>query len=55
MFSRLRRPVRPSSSQSRCERATYFPAPAPARDTTVDLLVIGSGTGMAAALAARER
>lgn len=30
------------------------PAPAPARDTTVDLVVIGSGTGMAAALAARE-
>jgi succinate dehydrogenase/fumarate reductase flavoprotein subunit len=27
----------------------------PVRDTTVDLLVIGSGTGMAAALAARER
>ncbi|GLY65470.1 3-ketosteroid-delta-1-dehydrogenase [Amycolatopsis taiwanensis] len=30
-------------------------APAPARDTSVDLLVIGSGTGMAAALAAAER
>ncbi len=29
-------------------------APAPAHDTSVDLLVIGSGTGMAAALAARE-
>ncbi|WP_219418196.1 3-ketosteroid-delta-1-dehydrogenase [Pseudonocardia nigra] len=28
--------------------------PAPARDMTVDLLVIGSGTGMAAALAAHE-
>ncbi|HET8994198.1 MULTISPECIES: 3-ketosteroid-delta-1-dehydrogenase [unclassified Rhodococcus (in: high G+C Gram-positive bacteria)] len=27
----------------------------PARDTTVDLLVIGAGTGMAAALAANER
>ncbi|MDA3644013.1 3-ketosteroid-delta-1-dehydrogenase [Saccharopolyspora indica] len=31
------------------------PAPTPARDTTVDLVVIGSGTGMAAALAAHER
>ncbi|MEV6233210.1 3-ketosteroid-delta-1-dehydrogenase [Saccharopolyspora shandongensis] len=30
------------------------PAPAPAHDTTVDLVVAGSGTGMAAALAARE-
>ncbi|MER5390793.1 3-ketosteroid-delta-1-dehydrogenase [Saccharopolyspora sp. NPDC002686] len=30
------------------------PAPTPARDTTVDLVVIGSGTGMAAALAANE-
>ncbi|MEU8818693.1 3-ketosteroid-delta-1-dehydrogenase [Actinoplanes sp. NPDC048796] len=29
-------------------------APAPAHDATVDLVVIGSGTGMAAALAARE-
>ena len=31
------------------------PALTPARDTTVDLLVIGAGTGMAAALAANER
>ncbi|GAA1267261.1 3-ketosteroid-delta-1-dehydrogenase [Pseudonocardia aurantiaca] len=30
-------------------------APVAARDITVDLLVIGSGTGMAAALAAKER
>ncbi|MEV0084916.1 3-ketosteroid-delta-1-dehydrogenase [Saccharopolyspora sp. NPDC050642] len=30
------------------------PAPAPAHDTIVDLVVAGSGTGMAAALAARE-
>ena len=30
------------------------PAVTPAHDTTVDLLVIGSGTGMAAALTARE-
>lgn len=34
--------------------ATPVPPVTPARDTTVDLLVIGSGTGMAAALAARE-
>src|SRR5690606_38687769 len=33
---------------------TPVPAVTTARDTTVDLLVIGSGTGMAAALAARE-
>ena len=32
-----------------------IPAGSPARDTTVDLLVVGSGTGMAAALAANER
>jgi 3-oxosteroid 1-dehydrogenase len=32
-----------------------IPAGIPIRDTTVDLLVIGSGTGMAAALAAAER
>lgn len=31
------------------------PVPEPARDTDVDLLVIGSGTGMSAALAAREQ
>jgi succinate dehydrogenase/fumarate reductase flavoprotein subunit len=31
------------------------PPPVAARDTVVDLLVIGSGTGLAAALAARER
>lgn len=31
------------------------PAPAEAHDTNVDLLVIGSGTGMAAALAAHEQ
>lgn len=31
------------------------PAPEPARDTDVDLLVIGSGTGMSAALAGREQ
>lgn len=31
------------------------PAPETAHDTTVDLLVIGSGTGMAAALAAHEQ
>jgi len=30
------------------------PAPTPAHDTTVDLVVVGSGTGMAAALAAHE-
>jgi len=34
---------------------TEPPVPVAARDTTVDLLVIGSGTGMAAALAAKER
>ena len=33
---------------------TPLPAVTPARDTTVDLLVIGSGTGMAAALTAHE-
>lgn len=32
-----------------------IPVGSPVRDTTVDLLVIGSGTGMAAALAANER
>jgi 3-oxosteroid 1-dehydrogenase len=32
-----------------------IPAGLPLRDTTVDLLVVGSGTGMAAALAAAER
>jgi 3-oxosteroid 1-dehydrogenase len=31
-----------------------IPAGLPVRDTTVDLLVVGSGTGMAAALAAKE-
>jgi succinate dehydrogenase/fumarate reductase flavoprotein subunit len=34
---------------------TTIPAGLPVGDTTVDLLVIGSGTGMAAALAAHER
>jgi len=32
-----------------------IPAGSPVRDTAVDLLVVGSGTGMAAALAAAER
>jgi 3-oxosteroid 1-dehydrogenase len=32
-----------------------IPADLPIRDTTVDLLIVGSGTGMAAALAAAER
>ena len=32
-----------------------IPAGLPIADTTVDLLVVGSGTGMAAALAAAER
>jgi succinate dehydrogenase/fumarate reductase flavoprotein subunit len=32
-----------------------IPAGAPVADTTVDLLVVGSGTGMASALAANER
>jgi 3-oxosteroid 1-dehydrogenase len=31
-----------------------IPAGLPVRDTTVDLLIVGSGTGMAAALAAKE-
>ncbi|MEV0700285.1 3-ketosteroid-delta-1-dehydrogenase [Saccharopolyspora sp. NPDC050389] len=35
--------------------ASTPPAPAPAQDMIVDLVVIGSGTGMAAALAAREQ
>jgi succinate dehydrogenase/fumarate reductase flavoprotein subunit len=34
--------------------STTIPAGLPVADTTVDLLVVGSGTGMAAALAARE-
>ncbi len=34
--------------------ATTIPATAPVGDTTVDLVVVGSGTGMCAALAARE-
>ena len=34
--------------------ATTIPAGLPVRDTTVDLLIVGSGTGMAAALAAHE-
>ena len=35
--------------------ADQLPAPTPAQDLTVDLLVVGSGTGMATALAAKER
>jgi 3-oxosteroid 1-dehydrogenase len=35
--------------------SSTIPAGLPVRDTTVDLLVVGTGTGMAAALAARER
>ncbi len=35
--------------------STTLPAGLPVADTCVDLLVVGSGTGMAAALAARER
>ncbi|WP_211279205.1 3-ketosteroid-delta-1-dehydrogenase [Mycobacterium europaeum] len=35
--------------------STTIPAGLPVSDTTVDLLVIGSGTGMAAALAAHDR
>src|SRR3954454_4081032 len=31
-----------------------IPARSPVRDTVVDLLIVGSGTGMAAALAAKE-
>ena len=34
---------------------TEIPAPVQAKDCTVDLLVVGSGTGLATALAARER
>ena len=34
--------------------STTIPAGLPVADTTVDLLIVGSGTGMAAALAARE-
>ncbi|WP_197501152.1 3-ketosteroid-delta-1-dehydrogenase [Mycobacterium sp. 852002-51057_SCH5723018] len=37
------------------QRSTTIPAGLRVADTSVDLLVIGSGTGMAAALAARER
>ena len=36
-------------------RQRTIPAGLPVSDTTVDLLVVGSGTGMAAALAAHER
>jgi 3-oxosteroid 1-dehydrogenase len=36
-------------------RPATIPDGLPVRDTTVDLLVVGSGTGMAAALAAAER
>ena len=35
--------------------SSTIPTGLPVRDTTVDLLVVGSGTGMAAALAAHER
>jgi succinate dehydrogenase/fumarate reductase flavoprotein subunit len=35
--------------------STTIPTGLPVRDTTVDLLVVGSGTGLAAALAAQER
>lgn len=35
--------------------ATTIPTGLPVRDTTVDLLIVGSGTGMAAALAAHDR
>jgi 3-oxosteroid 1-dehydrogenase len=35
--------------------STTIPAGVPVTDTTVDLLVVGSGTGMAAALTANER
>ena len=34
--------------------STTIPAGLPVADTCVDLLVVGSGTGMAAALAAHE-
>jgi 3-oxosteroid 1-dehydrogenase len=43
----------PSSSVTTNQGAT-IPAGLPIRDTTVDLLVVGSGTGMSAALAANE-
>jgi succinate dehydrogenase/fumarate reductase flavoprotein subunit len=36
------------------QRSTTIPAGLPVSDTSVDLLVVGSGTGMAAALAAHE-
>ncbi len=36
-------------------QSATIPAGLPVRDTTVDLLVVGSGTGMAAALTAAER
>ena len=35
--------------------AETVPPPVPAKDCTVDLLVVGSGTGLATALAAKER
>jgi len=45
LLSRIMTTARPGS----------IPVGLPVRDTTVDLLVVGSGTGMAAALAAAER
>src|ERR1700754_2435090 len=47
--------VRPSVVAVPAARSATIPANLPVRDTTVDLLVVGSGTGMAAALAAAER
>lgn len=44
----------PHSATTKSETSA-IPAGLPVADTTVDLLVVGSGTGMAAALAARER
>ena len=48
------RDPRPSVIFVTTARSAHDPCRHPGRDTTVDLLVVGSGTGMAAALAAHE-
>jgi 3-oxosteroid 1-dehydrogenase len=46
--------LRPSVRSVTTAQPATIPAGSPVHDTTVDLLVVGSGSGMAAALAARE-
>lgn len=48
-------PIRRPNVEAVTTAQSTIPAGLPVHDTTVDLLVVGSGTGMAAALAAAER